>query len=183
MPETDETARSRRAQERAAQIMARLSSEAPHKGVPLRTVSGRSDAVRAPPQGCRQSGAPSYPVEGGWWDRRLDVRSSFTHAAYLDAVDARPRVHPRRRHLSDEPVAAVRGAAHRVAVGAVSPHAHSQRRAVRRVLRNAGRVGPQRLARAFPARGRTTGASRRARSRGRCRAGSAPSTTARSDRR
>src|SRR4030095_10333884 len=31
-------------------------------------------------------GAPSYPVEGGWWDRRLDVRSSFTHAGYLDAV-------------------------------------------------------------------------------------------------
>jgi len=30
--------------------------------------------------------APAYPVEGGWWDRRLDVRSSFTYAGYIDAV-------------------------------------------------------------------------------------------------
>ena len=31
-------------------------------------------------------GAPTYPVDGGWWDPRLDIRSSFTHAGYLDAV-------------------------------------------------------------------------------------------------
>src|SRR5262249_42952758 len=30
--------------------------------------------------------APSHPVEGGWWDPRLELRSSFTHARYLDAV-------------------------------------------------------------------------------------------------
>ena len=29
---------------------------------------------------------PSYSVDGGWWDPRLDIRSSFTHAAYLAAV-------------------------------------------------------------------------------------------------
>jgi para-aminobenzoate synthetase component 1 len=32
------------------------------------------------------SGAPSHSVEGGWWDPRLDVRSSFTHSGYLEAV-------------------------------------------------------------------------------------------------
>jgi para-aminobenzoate synthetase component 1 len=31
-------------------------------------------------------GAPSYPVSGGWWDRRVDVRSSFTRSEYLEAV-------------------------------------------------------------------------------------------------
>ena len=27
-----------------------------------------------------------YPVEGGWWDPRLELRSSFTARDYLDAV-------------------------------------------------------------------------------------------------
>ena len=30
--------------------------------------------------------APSYAVEGGWWPDRLELRSSFTHRAYLDEV-------------------------------------------------------------------------------------------------
>ena len=34
----------------------------------------------------RPTTAPSFHVEGGWWDPRLDVRSSFTHDAYLAAV-------------------------------------------------------------------------------------------------
>ena len=38
-----------------------------------------------PPAASPQS-APSYPVEGGWWDPRIELRSSFTHAAYLEAV-------------------------------------------------------------------------------------------------
>jgi len=72
IPDTDETARSRRAKDRAAQVIARLNSEAPQDvGHPFR---GASDS------------APAYPVEGGWWDRRLDVRSSFTYAGYIDAV-------------------------------------------------------------------------------------------------
>jgi para-aminobenzoate synthetase component I len=29
---------------------------------------------------------PSYPVDGGWWDQGLDLRSSFTRAGYLEAV-------------------------------------------------------------------------------------------------
>jgi len=73
MPETDETARSRRAEERAKQVMARLHGDA-----------GERDNVR--PTIVDSHDAPSYPVEGGWWDHALDVRSSFTHAGYLDAV-------------------------------------------------------------------------------------------------
>jgi len=30
--------------------------------------------------------APSFPVEGGWWDPALELRSSFTHADYVAAV-------------------------------------------------------------------------------------------------
>jgi para-aminobenzoate synthetase component 1 len=93
IPETEEPARSRRAEERAAQIMARLQGEAPRKGAPYDEASRKGapyggeridDVVGHPFRGA--DSAPSYPVEGGWWDPRLDVRSSFTHAAYLDAV-------------------------------------------------------------------------------------------------
>jgi para-aminobenzoate synthetase component 1 len=30
--------------------------------------------------------APSYPVEGGWWNPRITLRSSFTHDGYVEAV-------------------------------------------------------------------------------------------------
>ena len=75
IPETDGAARSRRAKDRAAQVIARLSATQ-NPAVPI------SDSVPVP----GPVRAPSYPVEGGWWDPRLDVRSSFTHAGYLDAV-------------------------------------------------------------------------------------------------
>jgi para-aminobenzoate synthetase component 1 len=82
MPETDETARSRRAEERAKQVLARLRSD---RGADVVTSArGERDSVR--PTIVDSHDAPSYPVEGGWWDRALDVRSSFTHAGYLDAV-------------------------------------------------------------------------------------------------
>ena len=76
LPEVDEAARSRRAEERAAQVMEILSADrgADHGGArPMIVEAGHQSA-------------PSHPVEGGWWDRRLDVRSSFTHHGYLDAV-------------------------------------------------------------------------------------------------
>jgi para-aminobenzoate synthetase component 1 len=90
MPETDDAARSRRAQERAAQVMARLRAEAPRKGAPHEVEAPDKGApceevVGHPFKGVNHA-APSYPVEGGWWDRALDLQSSFTHAGYLDAV-------------------------------------------------------------------------------------------------
>jgi para-aminobenzoate synthetase component 1 len=91
IPEVEEPARSRRAEERAAQVIARLND------VGIRPERGSGPGRRAPDCGdggppgtiardARAADAPSHPVEGGWWDRRLDVRSSFTHSGYLDAV-------------------------------------------------------------------------------------------------
>jgi para-aminobenzoate synthetase component I len=73
MPETDDAARKQRAEDRAEQVMARLADAHAHVE--------RDHYARAP-----FDEAPSFAVEGGWWDRRLDVRSSFTHDAYLAAV-------------------------------------------------------------------------------------------------
>ena len=85
MPETQDDARAKRAGERAASVVERLGA-APRKGAPY--VDGAD--VGHPFEGANGEApcesAPSYPVTGGWWDGRLDVRSSFTHAQYLDAV-------------------------------------------------------------------------------------------------
>jgi para-aminobenzoate synthetase component 1 len=75
LPETSADGRARRASDRANAVRARLESAAEPDG--RGTATPCSDAVRS---------APSYPVDGGWWDSRLDIRSSFTHAAYLEAV-------------------------------------------------------------------------------------------------
>ena len=84
IPETDDAARARRAEKRGAEIIAILSSD---RGASLvRLAQGERDNVRPTINGAGHQFAPSHPVEGGWWDRRLDVRSSFTHQGYLDAV-------------------------------------------------------------------------------------------------
>ena len=79
IPEVDEAARSRRAADRAAHVLKLLSSD---RGADVVT-SSPGELAKARPT---IATAPSHPVEGGWWDRRLDVRSSYTHAGYLDAV-------------------------------------------------------------------------------------------------
>jgi len=85
IPEMDDAARARRADERAQAVIDRLRGDrtgaAPRKGAPYEVAD--SGDVGHPFRG---AAAPSHPVEGGWWDRRLDVRSSFTHEGYLDAV-------------------------------------------------------------------------------------------------
>jgi para-aminobenzoate synthetase component 1 len=75
LPETSSDASAARAGARAAVVLASLAASPP--------TDRRGTASPCPSP---TSMAPSFPVEGGWWDRRLDVRSSFTHAAYLDAV-------------------------------------------------------------------------------------------------
>jgi para-aminobenzoate synthetase component 1 len=74
MPETTESARARRARQRAAEVQRRLahaaSSEPPVVAPP------------SPPHAC----APAYLVEGGWWDPGFELRSSFTRSGYLAAV-------------------------------------------------------------------------------------------------
>jgi para-aminobenzoate synthetase component 1 len=78
LPETAPDARARRASERANAVRSRLD------GNPALLGSDPGDARHRGQTPIGQ--APSYPVEGGWWDPGLDIRSSFTHAAYLEAV-------------------------------------------------------------------------------------------------
>jgi para-aminobenzoate synthetase component 1 len=75
IPETDALPRTRRADQRAADVLARLGDE--RDPPPQRPRDARPTLPPA---------APAFPIEGGWWDGRLDIRSSFTHDAYLDAV-------------------------------------------------------------------------------------------------
>ena len=75
IPERQSGARARRAEKRAVEVHERLRRQS--------SVVSRQSSVTS-----RQSSVsvPSFPVEGGWWDSRLELRSSFTHAGYLDAV-------------------------------------------------------------------------------------------------
>ena len=79
LPETSAHGRSTRAAARAATVRARLTaSPAP---------SHRPSPASHPPRALsHRPPAPSHLVEGGWWDPRLQVHSSFTHARYLEAV-------------------------------------------------------------------------------------------------
>jgi para-aminobenzoate synthetase component 1 len=83
LPETSPAARVRRAAARAAAISERLRSDRP---APPATRVSLSPDVRPATLADRGAPAPSFPVEGGWWDPRLGLRSSFTHAGYVDAV-------------------------------------------------------------------------------------------------
>ena len=76
MPETAESARMSRARERANDVRARLAN------APSRLRRSAASARQAPPR----SLAPSHPIDHGWWDPSVEIRSSFTRAGYLDAV-------------------------------------------------------------------------------------------------
>ena len=80
MPETVPDARVRRARARAAAVRERLR-RAEDESRPLHLSSAlvreRDDLTTA----------PSYPVESGWWNPGVALRSSFTHEDYLAAVD------------------------------------------------------------------------------------------------
>jgi para-aminobenzoate synthetase component 1 len=81
LPEVDGAAKGRRAVERAARIRERLEQGSENG-------AGEADLQVGLPQhrvGLRQT-APSFPVAGQWWDPSLDLRSSFTHADYLAAI-------------------------------------------------------------------------------------------------
>ena len=84
MPETNEASRERRARERADAVRARLDHHRGTDGV-RSVINSEPDKVRHTDTSVLMH-APTYPVERGWWDPRLEVRSSFTHAGYLDAV-------------------------------------------------------------------------------------------------
>jgi para-aminobenzoate synthetase component I len=80
IPEVTESAKQTRARERAAWVCNLVAG--PAAAEPAlhgdRSYVGPVLAKADPPL--------SYPVEGGWWDPRLEIRSSFTHVDYLAAV-------------------------------------------------------------------------------------------------
>jgi para-aminobenzoate synthetase component 1 len=78
MPETSSAARARRAGLRAAEVTRRLREG---------TSDDRRPMAELPPLDRPVAErAPSFPVEDGWWDSRLALRSSFTRAGYIEAV-------------------------------------------------------------------------------------------------
>ena len=99
MPETSQPARTTRAQERARAVRARVEQPNPEPRIPSLDVArdALSDGRRASPESripspesrvlARSVQAPSFAVENGWWDSHLPIRSSFTRAGYLAAVE------------------------------------------------------------------------------------------------
>jgi para-aminobenzoate synthetase component 1 len=84
MPETDPADAARRARERALGIRRLLDGDSPVRSVRLQAdMEGPAEAGHF----VSNKPAPSYPVDNGWWDSRIAIRSSFTRAAYLKAVE------------------------------------------------------------------------------------------------
>ena len=79
LPRTSPAARARRAAARATVVRRALAGE-----TPAPEAGTIATSIMPPPS--RPTPAPSFPVESGWWDARLELRSSFTHRGYLDAV-------------------------------------------------------------------------------------------------
>jgi para-aminobenzoate synthetase component 1 len=75
LPETAPGLKERRAADRAASIHQRLRATTPAP----RARSPRPEALSPEP-------VPSFPVPHDWWPQRLELRSSFTHAGYVEAV-------------------------------------------------------------------------------------------------
>ena len=80
MPETADGVRTMRAQARAAEVRARLENPAPSHPRTLAPSHPRTSHLRP------RTFAPSHPIDHGWWDPSVEIRSSFTRAGYLDAV-------------------------------------------------------------------------------------------------
>jgi para-aminobenzoate synthetase component 1 len=85
IPETLETARARRARDRAVEVRTRITAERRPEGLRLPLQRAAPVAGDLQVSGPRQA-APSYPIEDADGYSRLALRSSFTHAGYLEAV-------------------------------------------------------------------------------------------------
>jgi para-aminobenzoate synthetase component I len=85
MPETAESARMTRARERASAVQAQLENPARSHPSAFAASRLRRDKRTFAPSHPRTL-APSHPVENGWWDPSVEIRSSFTRAGYLEAV-------------------------------------------------------------------------------------------------
>ncbi len=83
IPETAPESQERRARARAAWVRERLDTAGLPSARPALQADSRPDFAAGRPG---VDHAPSFPVDGGWWDRRLEIRSSFTRPDYLRAV-------------------------------------------------------------------------------------------------
>jgi para-aminobenzoate synthetase component I len=83
LPETG-GAREARARERAATVLAWIGSGVSKESTPGLKNKARPTLTQR--QATGRDRAPSYVVDGGWWPSGLELRSSFTHRGYLDAV-------------------------------------------------------------------------------------------------
>jgi para-aminobenzoate synthetase component 1 len=93
LPEQSEIERQSRAAARAEQVHAWLQRptttyvgrDRPHVGRDRdQSAVALAEAEAAPAPA--SADAPSFPVSGGWWDGALEMRSSFTHPGYVEAV-------------------------------------------------------------------------------------------------
>jgi para-aminobenzoate synthetase component I len=92
LPETEPEARGRRAEARAREVRALLgqvTSASPGQDLRGARTLPASAGARSGSRSPRTPAiaAPSYPVEGGWWGPELALRSSFTRADYLVAIE------------------------------------------------------------------------------------------------
>ena len=101
IPEPDDEARAKRARDRSSHVLALLAtpladnvgqgllghrSSQSEGGSALPVSDEVERGLSALPLSDNSAIAPSYPVEGGWWDPSLELRSSFTRRDYLAAV-------------------------------------------------------------------------------------------------
>jgi para-aminobenzoate synthetase component 1 len=84
MPERDGMRRAARARDRLASVREWLANGAIPGLADRPAAALRRESNPTPPDPAEH--APSHPVEDGWWDRRLQIRSSFGRDAYLTAV-------------------------------------------------------------------------------------------------
>ena len=84
MPETEPSAKQQRAERRAAEVKRRLLNGV---GSHLtRTLVAKTQPMSSLNDSRPHLTPPAFPVSGGWWPPTLGLRSSFTHAAYVEAV-------------------------------------------------------------------------------------------------
>jgi para-aminobenzoate synthetase component 1 len=91
LPEPGGAAGERRARARADAIL-RILEQPQGGGAPVEGSAPpwpelpAGDAADGELQRSGSAHAPTYPVDRGWWPSHLEIRSSFTHQGYVDAV-------------------------------------------------------------------------------------------------
>ena len=77
--------RESRARDRAAMVLAWIGSGGSKQSPP--GLKSKARPTLSPSmEGRAVARTPAYPVDAGWWPESLELRSSFTHRGYLDAV-------------------------------------------------------------------------------------------------